>query len=300
MARKKKKGKSKTQTTLQNANLDRNEAPRRRNVHRNQPTATRPERKINMAPPQVVTEISFEDCLVSIRETGIYPMPQRGSDGYYAIRRYQALKPTYLPVYQEKQVTKAIQDGADIVVCTRDRQIIISPGTPFTLDRPVMSCGCNPKGKCHCMRIMMGIFSDEQITQDLSDHHNATHCSGESPTTTDEQDLYQLTERNHEWWDGEETPPMVETVIEYGPHQISKTLEVCRNCKKLRATTSLVPMDFVSKRTVLDAVIMDTEKETIAAWLHNQTENRMVPCTEDQYSFATSKIEERLDNYPLI
>lgn len=83
-----------------------------------------------------------------------------------------------------------------------------------------------------------------------------------------------------------------------GPDRLSRTLEVCREFGKFRATTTLLSVDFGAEDQELYTFIIYPDEETSAAWLHDPAQDRMAPCTEDQHWFATANIMSRLHAYP--
>ena len=160
---------------------------------------------IEFAPPEVVTEIGFVETLASIQEAGIHPVLQRGIDGYHAIRLYEAKNPAYIWELTESEVTRAFENGADVVVCISERMTFIAPGNPYTLDRPVRFCGCAPDSTlCACLEILHCVTPDAGFTQDLDDHRTLAQCVDQA--TNDEQDLYTAMENNHAWADGKNIP----------------------------------------------------------------------------------------------
>ena len=144
---------------------------------------------------QKMTEISFEDTLTSIREDGVFPVPQTGLDQHKTIRLHQARNPRYLARYDEEQVAREIQNGADVVVCIYDRQVVVASGKPSTLDRPAKSCGCSPDSNCPCMSIMTAQSPKGGFTDDLENHQSAARCAQDSPLPPVGPDLHDLAGR---------------------------------------------------------------------------------------------------------
>ena len=44
----------------------------------------------------------------------------------------------------------------------------------------------------------------------------------------------------------------------------------------------------------MDCWVMDLANGTVAAWLHNQSADRMEPCTPSQHEFAEGHTDSRL------
>ena len=69
--------------------------------------------------PEVITDISFEEMLAGVKETGVLYKPRRGQDGFYSINRYQISQPVYLSKYDSEAVDRALNKGADLVLQRR-------------------------------------------------------------------------------------------------------------------------------------------------------------------------------------
>ncbi len=259
-----------------------------------EPMATR-QPTIEFAPPEVVAEIGFVETLASIQQFGIHPVPQRGIDGYYAVRLYEAKNPAYIWELTESEVTRAFKNGADVVVCINERVISIAPGNPYTLDRPARFCGCAPDSTlCACLEILHCVTPDAGFTQDLADHRTLAQCVDQA--TNDEQELFTAMENNHAWADGKNIPEP-ETADSSLADRRTRVMEGCRRCEKLRVTTKLLPVNHGTQETVMDVVVMDHQTRTFATWLYDAHDNRLVPCTAEQYYFATQNTETRIDAF---
>ena len=245
---------------------------------------------------QKMTEISFEDTLTSIREDGVFPVPQTGLDQHKTIRLHQARNPRYLARYDEEQVAREIQNGADVVVCIYDWQVVVASGKPSTLDRPAKSCGCSPDSNCPCMSIMTAQSPKGGFTDDLENHQSAARCAQDSPLPPVGPDLHDLAGSNHRWSDrGETRPP--DSGAKPGLDQLRLTLKICQDCGKYRAQTRLLPVIFGGEEHILDTFIINPDEEASAAWLHDVAQDRMVPCTKNQHRFAMANVLSRLDTY---
>ena len=184
----------------------------------------------------------------------------------------------------------------DAVICLEQREIIIHPDIRRIPDRLVSFCGCNPSRPCGCLHIVMATSPGEGFTQDLTPHRSAAACGPDSPHQDGDEDLYALTDRNHRWWDGEDTP-RPDITADPGPDRLERTLETCLDCGSVRATTILLPTTPTTPEIIIDAIVMDPRTETPAAWLHDSANDRMLPCTQEQHMFALRHTPEREQQY---
>ena len=274
-----------------------------RNIDQRQtrrPAKVTAESRFDFAPPEFITDITFEDSIASLKGTGMLPMPQHGADGHYSIRRYQVKNPAYITRVTQTEVDQAFNDGADIVVCISDRQVFVAPSTPYTLDRSIRFCGCAVDSpQCHCMHILHCATPDAGFTDNLINHVRLSKCVDQN--ADDESDLYTAMVNNHDWWDGEDYPAFDIAATSLND-RTTKILDTCRRCGKFRATTHLLPFGYGRPTTTMDSAVMDMEDEhePFAAWLHDAATGQMVPCTYEQYFFATKNTHIRAASLPLI
>ena len=259
------------------------------------------ESRVDFGPPEFITDITFEDSIASLKATGMLPMPQRGADGHYSIRRYQVKNPAYITRVTQTEVDQAFNDGADIVVCINDRQVFIAPDTPYTPDRSMRFCRCaEDSPKCHCWDILNFTTPDAGFADNLINHVRLSKCVDQN-VVDDGSDLYTAMVNNHDWWDGEDSPAHNIAAASL-KDRTTKILDTCRRCGKFRATTHLLPFSYSQPTTTMDSAVIDmeAENEPFAAWLHDATTGQMVPCTYEQYFFATKNTHIRAASFPLI
>ena len=146
-------------------------------------------------------------------------------------------------------------------------------------------CGCDPNGSCACIFILMALAPPEGFTQDLTMHQQMAVCGPGTNLPDANEDLYALADSNHHWWNGsDESGPDVAAPIS---RRLEGVVEVCRDCKLLRTTTRIPRMMRVMRDTILDVGIGNPTTMDVAAWLHDQANDRLLPCSPAQYEFAT-------------
>ena len=241
-------------------------------------------------------DISFEDVITSIRETGILPKPHRGADGHYTIRRYPVNHPAFIPTFDPEQVKREFAAGADVVICVNDREISWLPSRHFTYDRPALHCGCHPDSGCSCMMIMMGHAPPDGYTNDTSAHEAMTSCTSVQPPPSHDQDLHALALSSHDWSNGRDFPDFA-LVAESPADRLHRETEVCTRCQKVKATSYVLPISYGSRQIAMDTTIFNLDTEISAAWLHHRSTDTMLPCSDGQYDFAHANIQARIDNY---
>ena len=201
-----------------------------------------------------------------------------------------------MPEYDMDAVENALNEGADLVICLPQREIFRHPDVPAVPDRPVAFCGCDPHGNCGCFYILKAACPQGGFTQGLTVHRRAATCGPDTAMPSEAEDLYALTNRNHRWSDSRDQPrPQI--TGKPGSDRVERLAEVCPDCKLVRITTKLLPMIFVNREIIMDALITDQQVETIATWLHDATNDRMMPCTTEQHIFAIRHTLDREQEY---